>query len=1201
MLRGFLLGATVLLVLSALSVGWLLRSEQGARFLLHRIGAGQGLSYGTLRGDLWHGLTLQEARWRTDTLTWSAQALVLKVRLGWRDQSLRIRQLDIKTLHVDSTAGGAARKPNLESWSRSLPLPAAPVPIHLEQLRITGGSWQGPAQTLQAPHALLLGNGVWHGTRVELQLHAEAPGLEIKLVGDVGQQGPGSALELEARLAGHQWHGQLPKAMQLQMEWLDFQPQISLRLRTSEPALEVIGTVEELMQEPQLKLSVVGDSVTLPGWPDALFSSLEGRLHGALLAPEFSLAGNLVMPDQPPIPVTSEGQFDQDALELSRLVADLPSGAVTARGRYPWAERDELWADLDWEALRWPLLGEPLLESPTGNARLRGTMDAWVLESALDLLAAEDLPVGAELRGHGGRSRAQFTLDSLSLLAGRVEGTVDLDWRHELTGQAQFTAQGMEPGRYWPDWPGRLSGKADLSWQDGVLAIEFQQWSGTLRGESLRLEGGLQKGLEGWSAQALALDAGSASFWVDGRLGAQLSLRVHALAPGWFQDWLGGAVVGQLQWQGQDPQPLSFIDLELEQFSLGELSLATASVRGGARIGSETSLTLAASELTLGDRELGALRGQVTGRPEQHRLELALTEAPFTGTLALTGQLDLAAPELSWEGQLSTLEAAQNGQPLGALRKPAALRLDKAKLQLQALCLDLRPSGSLCFDGALSQERLYGAEARLDAIPLVVFQHWINADLELSQDLSGTLDWRWPEGSAPSGQFELTLSEGQVAGLTPTGRALRTGVGFWSGQLNAKGEASSSLSLDLADHGRASANITLSDALNYRQAQIRGEAQLALDDLGTLRGLLTNLDLLEGRLALQLAIAGTGSEPELRGDLQLAEAAMDIPILGSQLRSVNLDGRLRGPQRLQFEGDFALGAGSGRLVGDMQVPALDDWQLHALLTGEDLALIRLQDLRLDMDSALQLALTPRALELSGALHVPRATLAPVASLLDRQTESPDLVRMDEIAPGEQVDAVFRTTGRVGLSLGDAVWLDTSGARLQLEGGISMDWRGAPVPRATGVVLTQGELSAWGPSLSVRNGLLRWTDSPLDDPVLDLRAERDVFGNTEIRAAGISIAGSVEQLTIEPYTRPLTSRERAWALLLTGSDINLGQGIGAFDVGSYIAPGVFLSYGISLFDSENVVGLRYDLSRNWGVKATSSQRASGVDLSYTIED
>ena len=81
---------------------------------------------------------------------------------------------------------------------------------------------------------------------------------------------------------------------------------------------------------------------------------------------------------------------------------------------------------------------------------------------------------------------------------------------------------------------------------------------------------------------------------------------------------------------------------------------------------------------------------------------------------------------------------------------------------------------------------------------------------------------------------------------------------------------------------------------------------------------------------------------------------------------------------------------------------------------------------------------------------------------------------------------------------------------------------------------------------------------------------------------------------------MTNRERAQTLLITGSDFNMETGVGAVDIGTYIAPRIFVSYGIGVFEDENVISIRYDLGRNWGVKATSGQRQTGLDISYTIE-
>jgi autotransporter translocation and assembly factor TamB len=73
------------------------------------------------------------------------------------------------------------------------------------------------------------------------------------------------------------------------------------------------------------------------------------------------------------------------------------------------------------------------------------------------------------------------------------------------------------------------------------------------------------------------------------------------------------------------------------------------------------------------------------------------------------------------------------------------------------------------------------------------------------------------------------------------------------------------------------------------------------------------------------------------------------------------------------------------------------------------------------------------------------------------------------------------------------------------------------------------------------------------------------------------------------------------LLVTGSDFDYEKGVGAVDIGTYVAPRVYASYGIGLFDNENVIRVRYDLKRGFGITATSGAKESGVDLSYRFEN
>ena len=158
-----------------------------------------------------------------------------------------------------------------------------------------------------------------------------------------------------------------------------------------------------------------------------------------------------------------------------------------------------------------------------------------------------------------------------------------------------------------------------------------------------------------------------------------------------------------------------------------------------------------------------------------------------------------------------------------------------------------------------------------------------------------------------------------------------------------------------------------------------------------------------------------------------------------------------------------------------------------------------------------------------------------------------------------------------------------------------------MPIANGRYLIEGNIAAFGQVLDIAEGAVQFPQVPADQPYIRVRAEREIYGNTEVRRAGVLVDGPVRGPTVEAYTQPLTTEERALTLLVTGSDFDFEQGVGAVDFGTYIAPRVYASYGIGLFDQENVIRVRYDLTEGFGVTLTSGQRDEGVDLTYRFEN
>jgi autotransporter translocation and assembly factor TamB len=188
-----------------------------------------------------------------------------------------------------------------------------------------------------------------------------------------------------------------------------------------------------------------------------------------------------------------------------------------------------------------------------------------------------------------------------------------------------------------------------------------------------------------------------------------------------------------------------------------------------------------------------------------------------------------------------------------------------------------------------------------------------------------------------------------------------------------------------------------------------------------------------------------------------------------------------------------------------------------------------------------------------------------------------------------------------MSLGEDVVVDLDVADANVTGSTVFTWSGPPMPTANGRYVLKGEILAYGQKLDISEGAIRFPNVPANNPYLRIRAEREIFGNTQIRRAGVLVSGTASRPTIEAYTTPMTTEERALTLLVTGSEFDYEKGIGAFDFGTYIAPRVYASYGIGLFDQENVIRVRYDLTEGFGLTLTSGARDEGVDLTYRFDN
>jgi translocation and assembly module TamB len=385
---------------------------------------------------------------------------------------------------------------------------------------------------------------------------------------------------------------------------------------------------------------------------------------------------------------------------------------------------------------------------------------------------------------------------------------------------------------------------------------------------------------------------------------------------------------------------------------------------------------------------------------------------------------------------------------------------------------------------------------------------------------------------------------------------------------------------------------------------IQGMARIDISDIGAVGRLFPVFDTIEGVLDVDLELVGTLSDPSFRGGASISNGTIENLASGFSFTEISLSGEVTEFDRAVFKGSFRAGEGRGEINTSISFEDLLSPEIDFSLQGDQLTLVDVPDLKLIAKPDLHLTFHEKTLEINGRLEIPTARLSPSYIPKSSVRQSQDIVIVAGELPVKEQDFLkeneIALRGTLEVELGDDVVIDLDVAQIDVTGASRFTWQDKLIPIGDGSFNATGDIQAFGQHLQVTRGRISFPGTPADNPHLNIRAEREIFGNSQIRTAGLMVAGTLRRPVVEAYTVPMTTKERAQTLLVTGSDFNYEQGVGAVDVGMYVLPRLYVSYGIGIFEDGNVLKVRYDLRRGFGIQATSGQRDSGIDMSYTIE-
>lgn len=908
----------------------------------------------------------------------------------------------------------------------------------------------------------------------------------------------------------------------------------------------------------------------------------------------------------------SEGSL----IRVSTLGVEVAGTAVQLTGRGVFdPEADTLDATLNWKSIGWPLWQQPYqISSDNGELQLSGTPDDWQFTGNLDL-QTPDYPGGSfKLEGQGDKNRAAVNIINGQALGGRVAGDAQLDWSQQLSWNARLDVESLDLAVLFSELQAKLDAKLEVSRdaEDGAFDLQFEKihavLNGQFKGQSLDGKGGLTYGHEGLSFNGLQLLSEHSSVLLQGNpvapQGLKFSLEVHG--PDWVSMFLGGDITGRGHIALAAEQPIIDVELEAAQMHWGDWQLehlSIAPLKSTKAVG--INLAMDVTNLIGGSVAVQSARLELSGDKHRQALEMKLNQGEYQLQTLLSGVLSswTSLAGLQWSGQIAETQLMLRKESLLQQTNVADLDLSAEQVKLQQVCLATVGGGGMCVESDWLAVGQLNFAANLSGVPLSISSLMFEHGMDFSQTVGGEFSWHQSTGTSPSGRLALNISAGEFGDDLERFDRVKTGEGFLGFDLDKGDLTAGELKVPFPGVGQIDAKYTVSGLVLDGTGKIDGNAKIDLNDLSVLEGLIPGLDSLDGRLNSDLQLSGIIAHPQLDGFIELLDASIDIPFIGTQLRDVSIKGTVSSNDNAILQGSFRAGDGQGQLK---LTSTFNDWQSPTIklnINGEGLRILNTPELRMDTDADMWLGWDTKTWTVGGWVLVQDARITPISVVVTKVVESEDVeIVGGELPYGGQAkdEDTIKLNGDLKVTLGDKVRIETDLTKAKLSGEVKLTWQNNFIPLADGSIQASGMVSVFGPRLTLHDGQIRFPNIPVNNPVLDIRASRDIYGNTQIRTAGVSITGTAKRPVIGAYTVPETNSDRAWALLITGNDVDYGRSVGAIEVGTYIAPRLYLSYGISLLNDGNVVSARYDLKRGFGIKASSGQQDAGVDMTYTID-
>ncbi len=720
----------------------------------------------------------------------------------------------------------------------------------------------------------------------------------------------------------------------------------------------------------------------------------------------------------------------------------------------------------------------------------------------------------------------------------------------------------------------------------------------------------------------------------------------------------GGATLTQPAGQAL---PTIYIDLVGERIALPGFILRQGRVRGKLvnLANSPSQLIVTAEGLDAAGQSFESVEAVFNGTEQAHVVDLNVANEQLDISARLKGGFN--RDQLIWSGvigkgriesQYATLKQLQPAQLIVNLPNNQSGNNSDLKVQLAAHCWQATDqSGKLCLrENLIASPDKGDINIAVQNLDTSLFSVFLPKDIDWHGKINGKAIVGWQAGRPPTINMTLYSDNGKI-GLIQDGDSAPVTLPYKRVSLIAMSVPEGiKLRTDI-NTGRGARGYAEVVVDPYKTPKpISGALVLNELNLAIFKPFFPGMRVLEGNVTMAGGLGGTLDKPQFYGNVKLVDgriAMLDLPV---NLTNVNTEAKVRGTQAT-IDGSFDSGTGTGTLKGTV------NWQqkLQAKLSvvGERLVITQPPLLVAEINPDIDIIIRPtdRYVSIKGAVSVPSATIRPPEASEDIITQTEDAVVLDRRLIGniDEVLAVSKPwsiNADIGVDLGDNINFRGFGAVIPLAGAINVTQNGTGVMRAKGVVQVsrRTNINAFGQNLELNYGQVRFNGDVMK-PNLSIEAVKTIDGKT----VGVRVKGSTENPNITVFNNAGLTQQQAMNALVTGRINNrsatqiseqgfksqvtnnlaaaglsfglsgtrnltnqIGQAFGFqsltvdasggsedtnVNVTGYVSPDLYIRYGVGVFNAQNSLSIRYQLTRRIYIEATSAAE-NAVDVVYS---